>query len=127
MTNPTHQSIIFAIGCLAKVVDLRATRVESSVPKLVEPAIAKPLRPYVKVEAKQYELMEAHKLRIYRLESMNDDHKKELASLKNRVVQIVKAVSGSEHTSTLKTDLDILKNEVTSFWSTDLSIFLDKL
>lgn len=45
--SPVTRATIFAIGYLAKVADLRATRVESFVPKLVDPAIAKALKPYV--------------------------------------------------------------------------------
>lgn len=71
--------------------------------------------------------MEAHKLRMGRLNSMIDDHKKALANLKNRVVEIGKVGGGSIGISTLKADLDVLKKEVASFQSTNLSTFFDRL
>lgn len=53
-------------------------------------------------------------MRIDKHESMIDDHGKELASLKDRVVKVEKAGGGSIGTSALKADLDELKKEVTS-------------
>lgn len=55
---------------------------------LVEESITKSLRPYVETKAKQQKLMESHKLRRDRLESMIDYHGKELAILKDRVTAV---------------------------------------
>lgn len=46
------RATIFAIDPLIKVANLRATRVESSVPKLIEVSIAKEFKAYVDDEAK---------------------------------------------------------------------------
>lgn len=94
-------------------------------PKLVKVAIIKVLRPYVKAEAKHRELMEAHKLRMDRLESMIDYCGKKLASLKDRVVEDEKVYGGIVDTLALKTDLDLLKKEVEVLRSIDLSTFFD--
>lgn len=71
--------------------------------------------------------MEAHKIKMDRLESIIDDHGKELANLKDRVREVKKKGCGISKTSATKTDLDILKKEVASLWSTDLSAFIDAL
>ncbi|MDV3192303.1 MAG: hypothetical protein Q8853_02510 [Candidatus Phytoplasma australasiaticum] len=96
-------------------------------PKLVEVAIAKALRLYIEAEEKWRELIEAHKLRMDRLESMIDCHRKELASLKDRVEKIEKISGGSRDISSLKADLDECKKEMTSLRSTYLSTFFDGL
>lgn len=66
-------------------------------------------------------------MRMDRLESMIDDHRKELASLKNRMVEIKKAGGGSADTSAMKNDHDVLKKEVIGLWSSNLSTFFDRL
>lgn len=64
----------------------------SFVPTLVEVAIANALKLYAEAEVKQHELMEAHKLKIDRLEAMIDDNGKELVILKNRIMEEEKKV-----------------------------------
>lgn len=66
------------IDPLAKAANLWAAKVVSFVPKIVDTTIAKALKPYMEIESKHHELIEAHKLRIYRLEAMINDHNKEL-------------------------------------------------
>lgn len=78
-------------------------------PKLVKTAIAKDLKPYVEAKAKQHEIIETHKLRIDMLEAMIDDYGKELASLKNKAIEIEKICGGIADTSALKAGLDKLK------------------
>lgn len=71
--------------------------------------------------------MEAHKFMMDRLESIIDYHGKELAILKNRVMEVEKISGGSADTSPLKADIDVLKNEVTTLRSTNFSTFFDGL
>lgn len=96
-------------------------------PKLVEAVIAKALKPYIKAKAKQQKLMEAHKLRMDRLKMMIDDHGKELANLKDRVITVEKASGGNANTTSLKVNFDLLKKEVVALRSTDSSIYFDGL
>lgn len=112
---------------MAKLADLWAIRVDLFMQKLVEVAIAKALRPYVKAEEKQRELIEAHKLRMDRFELIIDDHGKELANLKDIVAKVKKVGGGSANISALKANLDLLKKEVTALRSTDLHTFFDGL
>lgn len=56
--------------------------------------------------------MKTKKLRMYRLESMIDDHGKKLANLKDRVAVVEKAGGGNVDKSALKANFDLLKKEV---------------
>lgn len=66
-------------------------------------------------------------MRINRIESTNDDHRKELAILRDRVMAIEKIISGSVDILSLKSDLDMLKKELASLRSIDLSTYFDGL
>lgn len=123
MINPLFLKPLFL---LAKAADLQATKDESVVPQIVEESIAKALKTYVKAEAKHHELIEAHKLRMDRLESKVDDYGKELINLKNRIM-VVEKKDGGEDIVALKADIDKLKKEVLSLQSTNLSTFLYEL
>lgn len=94
--------------------DLHANWVESSVPKMIEATITKALKLYIEAEAKQWELMEAHILRMDRLEVMIEDHGKELASLKDRVIVVEKVGGGSEGLSMIKANIAHLTKKVAS-------------
>lgn len=91
--------------------------------KLVEVATAKALGLHVKVEEKQSELNEDHKLWMDMLESMIDDHSKELAHLRDKVVVVEKSSGCTMEKTTLETDIDELKKELTSLLSIDLRTF----
>lgn len=65
-------------------------------------------------------------MRMDKLEAMVDDHEKELANLKNRMM-VVQKKGDSTDVTMLKGDIDKLKKEVTCLRSTDLTILFDKL
>lgn len=124
---PFTRATSFTSDCLTKVADSWSIRVKSFVPKLVKVAIAKALRPFAEAKAMQSEINRAHNLRMDKLEFMIDDHSKELASLRERVVAAKKESGGSTNISAWKADIDELKKEVTSLWSIDFSTFFDGL
>lgn len=105
------KATIYGIGRLDKTTDLCAAQVELSMRRLIEAAIAKALKLYVEAEAKKQKLIEAHKLRMDRHEVMDrhkvmvDNHRKELASLMDRVAAVEKKGSASESSSAIKADI----------------------
>lgn len=72
-------------------------------------AIAKALKPYIEAEAKKRMLIEAHKLRMYRLESIIDDRGKVFGNLKDRVAGTKKESGGCASMMTLKDNFASLK------------------
>lgn len=62
-----------------------------------------------------------------RLEAMIYDHGKELASLKDKVVDVEKTSDGSIDIWALKADIDELKKEVISLRSTNLITLFEGL
>lgn len=67
---------------------------------------AKPFSPYIETTTMQWKLIEKQKLRMYRLKVMIEDHEKELASLKERVVFVEKRDGDSEGKSSIKAYID---------------------
>lgn len=81
------------------------------------------LAPYIKVENKPKELIEAQTLRMDRLEVMLEDHRKEMESLKERVTVMEKKEGVSDSLLAIKADIKYSKKLVASVKSMDLSSF----
>lgn len=90
------------------MVDIVATWVESSIPKLIKVETETTLSLFIEAAPKQQELMQEYKLRKNRSEVMIEDKGNELANLKEWVIVVQKRDGGSEGMLAMKADIGYL-------------------
>lgn len=109
------------LGRDTKSADIRAIRVDCSMPKLIERALATALDLKIKEQKKQMELIKAQKLRMDWLEVTLEDHGENIKALTVRVDDVESKGGANTNTSSIKDYINVLKKEVAALKLTDIS------